>query len=251
MIPKTLIQRFKEMIKGTFTTNQQKDTGGFDYAVQVETGFLGTTAAVYYPYGYYANTPVGSHGILFNLNAQQENQFILPYDPKTRFIGLQPYEVMMGNQQQKIYIRFLNNGNVEILANSTALVTCKDSVINCSNNSSVTCVDSSITCSGNSTVDCVDSTITTSGNSLIDATGTANVNCSTSTIDGTLVTMTGNLQVDGNITTMGNVTAVGDVSGADVSDGSGSLSNNRTKYNMHTHSDPQGGSTGTPTPTQP
>lgn len=56
------------------------------------------------------------------------------------------------------------------------------------------------------------------------------------TLDATTVHVTGNLNVDGNI-----------VGQADISDHNNkSMAGMRTVYNSHTHSDPQGGSVGTP-----
>jgi hypothetical protein len=254
MTSRTLIQRFKEMIKGAFTTAEQKDTGGLDYVVQVQSNFLNTSAAVYYPYGYYASTPVNSRGWMFNINAQQENQVIMPYDPSTRFTGLESGEVMVGNQVQGTYIKFLNNGNVEILANATAKVTCVDSEIICSGNSTVTCVDSTITCSGNSSINCVDSDIDCSGNSTLmcvdgDITASGNVDISASgTVD-----ISGTPTIDLTATTTnvnGNLVVSGTITGSDISDGTRSMSGDRAIFNGHTHLENGAGNqtdaTGTP-----
>jgi hypothetical protein len=51
-----------------------------------------------------------------------------------------------------------------------------------------------------------------------------------------LVTMSGNLNVDGDIVAQGDISDHGDKS----------MANMRSTYNGHTHSDPQGGSVGTP-----
>lgn len=53
----------------------------------------------------------------------------------------------------------------------------------------------------------------------------------------------GTVRVQGDLHVVGNVYATGD-----ISDGYGALSQLRTDYNVHTHPDPQGGSTGLPTP---
>lgn len=58
------------------------------------------------------------------------------------------------------------------------------------------------------------------------------------------VAVTGDLEASGDLEAGGNVTA-----GADVADAVGTLAALRSAYNVHTHSDPQGGSTGPPVPT--
>jgi len=58
------------------------------------------------------------------------------------------------------------------------------------------------------------------------------------------VLVSGDVEVDGDLGVSGNVTAAGD-----VADGVGTLAALRSAYNVHVHSDPQGGSTGPPVPT--
>lgn len=57
------------------------------------------------------------------------------------------------------------------------------------------------------------------------------------------VTITGNETVTGNDTVGGNIVATGNISDQG---GSKSMAGMRTAYNSHTHTDPQGGTTGTP-----
>jgi phage baseplate assembly protein V len=58
------------------------------------------------------------------------------------------------------------------------------------------------------------------------------------------VKVTGDVEVTGKLTTTANLEA-----GANVKDSVGTLAAFRTAYNSHTHSDPQGGTTGPPVPT--
>lgn len=93
---------------------------------------------------------------------------------------------------------------------------------------------------------------------------TITANCTTATVNATSsvtlntpsTTCTGDLQVDGNIHADGNISSDQNVSAlmnvsasVDVSDQDGTMGTIRSVYNSHTHSDPQGGSTGGPTPT--
>jgi phage baseplate assembly protein V len=59
-----------------------------------------------------------------------------------------------------------------------------------------------------------------------------------------VVTAAGGLEASADVEAGGDVRAAGD-----VEDGVGTLAALRTAYNMHTHPDPQGGSTGPPVPT--
>lgn len=59
-----------------------------------------------------------------------------------------------------------------------------------------------------------------------------------------VVTAAAGLEVSDDIDAGGNVSA-----GGDVADATGTLAALRNAYNVHVHSDPQGGSTGPPTPT--
>lgn len=62
-------------------------------------------------------------------------------------------------------------------------------------------------------------------------------------VDSPLATFSGDVDVTGNITSGANVTAAGNV--ADQG-GAKTMAGMRTAYNSHTHTDPQGGSVGTP-----
>jgi phage gp45-like len=62
------------------------------------------------------------------------------------------------------------------------------------------------------------------------------------TADGA-IRLNGEVFVTGNVRVTGNITATGH-----VRDGHGALADLRTRYNAHTHSDPQGGTSSPPTP---
>lgn len=82
------------------------------------------------------------------------------------------------------------------------------------------------------------------GEVLVYAAGGARVHLKA---DGSVVvTAPAGAVVDGDLEVTGDVTA-----GGDVSDALGKLSGLRAHYNVHVHTDPQGGSTGPPLPTDP
>lgn len=89
-----------------------------------------------------------------------------------------------------------------------------------------------------------DGTITIKSNTLV-------------VVDAPLAQFTGNVQVAGGITSLGTygltggrIQTPGDIESTegDVIDSTRSIAADRSLYNSHTHSDPQGGTTGTPNP---
>lgn len=130
-IARSLLQRMRSIVRGCFSTSEQQDTTGYNYVAEVESMRLNTFAAVWHDYGYASSPPQGSHGLVFNLNAQPENQFCFLYDPNTRFEGLKPGEVIVGNQLKQTFVKFLENGNVEITSTAELTVNCENATINC------------------------------------------------------------------------------------------------------------------------
>jgi len=87
-----------------------------------------------------------------------------------------------------------------------------------------------------------DGDIVVSGNVTVHIMGTADINVDgNTTVTTPLCTLNGELKVNGNITASGNVY---DANGAK------SMAGMRSQYDSHTHSDPQGGSVGSPNPQQ-
>lgn len=75
--------------------------------------------------------------------------------------------------------------------------------------------------------------VVTSGNII--------ANAATATITAPTMTLNGNVQVNGNLIASGNM--------SDLNGAHGSISGLRSVYNGHSHTDPQGGSTGLPSAT--
>lgn len=253
------IHRFKLMIAGAFTTTDQDDEKGFSYRTQVQRFNASSTSMVYYPYGYYASAPSGSQAYVFSLEAKQENKMSLLYDGNTRFKGLKPGEAMMGNQIKQTFIKFTNDGGISIFASADVNISCVNMKADCSGDAEIDCENATLTANKDINASCENATLT--------ANDKADINCKSSTvtvdggngtmkIDGTLE-VTKDLSVGGDIETTGasgngDATLAGDLSASgNVSDGQGSLDNNRTKYNSHVHIGNLGVDTSTPTPTQP
>lgn len=113
----SILAKIKNLILKVVLKSNQED-GNFVYKSIVSAYGQQTYSEIYYPYGYYAVAPSGAVGIKINLSNQPENQITLPYEPNTRFTGNQVGEVQIGNQLQNIYIKFNNEGQIEIISNT-------------------------------------------------------------------------------------------------------------------------------------
>jgi lipopolysaccharide export system protein LptA len=60
---------------------------------------------------------------MFNVNGQEENRVGIIYSPQNRFSELSPGEVAVGNQVTQSYIKFDDEGNIEIISTSDLNVT--------------------------------------------------------------------------------------------------------------------------------
>lgn len=175
-----LINKFKTMIIRSKISSDQED-GNYVYNATVSAFDQSTVSEIVYPYGYAASAPSGALAITFMISNQPENKTSIAYDPATRFTGLNAGEAIMGNQIEQTFIKFNQDGTINIKTKSLVI------------------------------------------------------------IDGD-VTIKGNLIVEGTINATGNIS-----SSNEIVDGAGTtVSDIKAAFNPHTHSDPQGGNTGTP-----
>lgn len=219
----------RNLIKRGTVTRKTADTGQFAIAqlkwISDKTG----NVEVIHPYGISSYAPVGSLALMFNVMGHESNRAAIINDPKRRFKDLKEGEVAIGNFLTRSYVKFLENGDIEIIGTA-------DQNITITGNSNLTVGGNcNITTTGNTT-------ITTTGNTTIDSTGNmsatvggtldANVTGNT-TITTPIATVTGALRVTGEITAFYGT-------GSDLS-----MTNLETKYNAHQHTE-TGTTTGTP-----
>jgi len=112
-----LFNKIKNLIKRAAVSNNTTDDK-IRHIVQVN--YIGRTADIegVYPYGMSANAPVGSAMLMFNVGGSEENRAGIAYNPQDRFKNLKPGEAQFGNQIKQTFIKFLDNGNIDIFTDA-------------------------------------------------------------------------------------------------------------------------------------
>lgn len=110
------------MIKKGYVTLPTKNSGTYS-TMQVR--YLNKTGNAFpiYPYGMMANPPVNNMCLLFNINAHEDNLAAICYTQKNNYgVTLENTEAILGNPESGSYIRFLENGDIEINAKNNIIV---------------------------------------------------------------------------------------------------------------------------------
>lgn len=109
-----LAQKIKSIVKRAYVSKTNADNS--DYPLTQITYFGDKTADAerISPYGLYCNLPEDTAVLLFSVNSHQENKAIIGYAQKNRFKNLLPGEVVVGNIITNTFIKFDNEGNIEI-----------------------------------------------------------------------------------------------------------------------------------------
>jgi phage gp45-like len=190
---KNTLNRITSMIKRAVLTLPASDAGVNQIA---QASYLGKTANVELLsiYGLCSNPPTGSSILLFDVQGQEENRAGIANFPGSRFKTLKPGEVALGNYITKSNIRFLENGDIQVIG---------------TNNMTVTIAQNN--------------TVTIGGSATINVTGSATINCASATLTAATttinsnVTINGSLNINGNSTSNGNFTTSGDVVASGIS----------------------------------
>lgn len=219
-----------------FTTDEVE--GKIMNTIQMETYGTTTRSYVYYPMGYMAGTPKEGMGISFNLSGSRDNQVTLPYEFDTKFRGLKPYEVQLGNQKKQTYVKFNDDGSILIHSDTETTINVNLTVTGNAEIKKNLTVDENAEVKMNLTVD---QNATIKQNATVNQNTTIGGNLS---IAGTISAPSGTVTGSGTFTTTGSFEA-----GASIKDGSAStptMQDIRDLFNSHTHPDPQGGNTSPP-----
>lgn len=119
-----LLDRFKSLIKiarvSSIDTSDNKQFPQSQY--NYFDADLAADSVNIYPYGYTANPPRDTLGIIFEINGDQYNTISFPISSNTRVKGLKTGEVLIGNYSNNSTIKFNESGQIEIKANSEVVV---------------------------------------------------------------------------------------------------------------------------------
>ena len=229
-----IITFIRNLIKRGVVTKKTLDDGQFSVAqVKWLAGKIGNVETIH-PYGISSYAPVGSMALMFNIMGHEANRAAIINDPKRRFKGLKEGEVAVGNFLTRSYVKFLENGDIEVVGTSNRVVTISD------DNTLTVGGDYAITVSG-------DTTINTTGDTIINSTGDVESTIGgdlTANVTGETIITSPTVTIDGDLQVTGEVTAFYELA-TEIS-----FSNIRDTYNVHTHDENDNAPSATDEPNQ-
>lgn len=80
------------------------------------------------PYGFDHNPPVGSLGVVFQIQGNEGNRFAIASYPQKRERNLKPGEVATGNNLTGSKVVFKQNGDIDITCNGNININCTGDV---------------------------------------------------------------------------------------------------------------------------
>jgi phage gp45-like len=199
-----IITFIRNLIKRGVVTRATDDTGQFAIAqVQWIAGKSGNVEVVY-PYGVSGYAPVGSLALMFNVMGHESNRAAIINNPKIRFKDLKEGEVAIGNFLTRSYIKFLENGDIEVIGVASQNVTITGDV--------------NLTIGGNCNIIATGNINATAANLTANISGNADITCPQ-------VDITGALSVTGDVTAFAG--GVNEITFSDII----------STYNSHTHNE--------------
>ena len=201
----------KNLIKRGTVSRKTEDSGDYSIAQIKWMSKKVGNVEVLHPYGMSSYAPVGSLALMFNIMGQEANRAAIVNDPKRRFKDLKEGEVAIGNFLTRSYVKFLENGDIEIVT---------------TNNQNITVTgDSNLTVTGSANITSTgNATITSDAHVVVTATGTVGITSTgNTTLTAPITTIDGALRVTGEITA--DYGGIDEISFTDII----------TKYNLHTH----------------
>lgn len=113
-----------QSVKYAELTNVGKDDGHYPIS-QVKYNQRVADFYVVYPYGMSANAPADSLVVMMNMMGQEENRAGIASLPMQRFKDLKIGEVAFGNFLTKSYVKFKEDGSIEIVSENNLTVEVK------------------------------------------------------------------------------------------------------------------------------
>lgn len=124
-----LFNKVRNFIKRAVTKSVQQDGTNF-YNFKVSAFDKLSDSEAIYPYGYGASPPLNSRTITWQIMGYEENLASIAYDSTTRWKGLNPGEVKIGNQTIGTFIYFTSSGGVIITSTQGVTINGGDVTIN-------------------------------------------------------------------------------------------------------------------------
>lgn len=170
----SLVNKLKNIVRFAQITGPADNNSQFPTQQMTYKGKVVNVLQVF-PYGVYANvSSTDSLGIMFSIDGSENNRAAISYTPQKRPNDLAQNEVAIYHPQTESFIKFRNNGNLEI--DSTQQGNSGDIIFNCNTMTVNAAADVDINATGNVTVDSASATVTTSGNATVDASGNVILN---------------------------------------------------------------------------
>lgn len=121
------LNKIKDTIRRAVVTRAGDDSGAY-HICQITYNKKTVPAEVINPYGLYTNPPNGLQTMMFTVCGDSENRAIIAYSQGDRFKDLKEGEVLLGHTGTQSFIKFDNDGNVEIDSKAKVKVTAASEV---------------------------------------------------------------------------------------------------------------------------
>jgi len=117
----SLLNKITSMIKIALSTSVMTDTKTFPF---LQAQFMTKVNDIWFitPYGYYSSPPVGSMGLVFNIQAQEQNRAGIFNDYDRRPKDLKEGEVTLFNTLTKTRITLKANGDLDVFVNNNEII---------------------------------------------------------------------------------------------------------------------------------
>ena len=123
------MKKLMQMIKQAVITRTTNDSESYPRA-QATYSEKPTEIVRHSPYGLCSNPPVGSLGILFEIQGRESVKYGVFDNVTRRFKNLLPGEVQVGNYDKLTSIKFDNNGTITITATADVVVNATNVTVN-------------------------------------------------------------------------------------------------------------------------
>lgn len=117
----SLLNKMVSMIKIALTTSVMDDSKQFPF---MQAQFMTKVNDIWFmtPYGFYSSPPVNSIGIVFNIQAQEQNRVGIFNDYERRNKNLEEGEVELFNTLTKTRITLKANGDLDVFVNNNEII---------------------------------------------------------------------------------------------------------------------------------